>query len=88
MLEARQLDNTTVCEDDGLSPGRADCHFKLYVNKGTEGIDEIYQCTDYGDGQSMLQVHGPCKSTHFHDVNRSSAVAGTTPRSTRRWPVN
>ena len=69
MLEARKLNLTTVFQLKGYN--HDDCHAKLYVNKGTEGIDEIWQATDYGDGQSCLHVHGPCKASHFHDYNRS-----------------
>jgi len=75
-LEARKLNAGVVWYLNGYQTS-SDCMAKMYTNLGTEGIKEINQWCDYGDGQACLHVHGPCKASHFHDYNRSAAVAET-----------
>ena len=78
VLEARRLNLTNVFQLKGyISDAAGDAHAKMYVNLGSEGIDEVTQWADYGDGQVCILCHGPMSATHFQDRNLRSAVAGT-----------
>lgn len=77
--EARRLNLTTVFQLKGyIAHADGDAHAKMYVNLGSEGVDEIGQFADYGDGQCCILCHGPMSATHFQDRNLRSAVEGTS----------
>jgi hypothetical protein len=84
VLEARRADLKSVFQLKGwqgpIASGQTqpDCHAKMYVNLGMEGIDEVCQWADYGDGQVCVYSHGPMSSTHFQDRNLRNAVDGTS----------